>query len=91
MIAPSVLQTSVTAFDASLEVVWVFSESVSDPSAIVRDRKSGRLYHWPELRAWVGFDPEKLREAEIQVAAPPPKLVPRDIKHRREADQLRLF
>lgn len=85
------IQEDVTRFDPALEVVWENRQDNSGPRAIVRDRRSGRLYHWPALRAWIGDVPAMWRAAEIQVAVPPTELVPRDIKHRREANQLRLF
>jgi hypothetical protein len=35
-----------------LAIVWSAAEPSSVPSAIVRDVRSGRLYSWPDLRAW---------------------------------------
>lgn len=87
------LQDDVAAVDALLDVVWENRQSSSEPRAIVRDRESGRLYHWPTLRAWVG----DLRS--LQVESVPCEIETlrrdeprrRDHAQRREANQLRLF
>jgi hypothetical protein len=91
----SSLQEEVTRFDASLEVVWENTPDHSGPRAIVRDRTSGRLYHWPALRAWIGEIPAMWRAAadvpcEIQTVRRDEPLR-RDHAQRREANQLRLF
>lgn len=99
-LATSVLQGEVTRFDAALEVVWENQEGNSGPRAIVRDRRSGRLYHWPCLMAWVGDVPSMWRAAtagevsvpcEIQTVRRGEQLLRRDHVQRREANQLRLF
>lgn len=96
----SCLQDEVTRFDEELEVVWENRQGDSaQPRAIVRDRMSGRLYHWPGLRSWVGEIPAMWRAATVGEVAVPCEIqtvrrdepLRRDHVQRREANQLRLF